>query len=211
MNNDNLPIEEEKLIQMPIREFEDTKMSELSTNRDLENQIWENDIENILEKIRKNSIILSHHHKKYYNHLKDKLKYFRIPIIILGSINTVLSISLEDYTIWASVIICTINLLLTIISSIELFLGIQNQIEKNLILQRDFYILSIDIYKTLQLNRKNRKSRGIEYLDKCFDEYNKLFQLSTLQHIKDSLTPLEKEYQENESPDSSTIHNETNI
>ena len=51
----------------------------------------------------------------------------------------------------------------------------------------------------------------LEYLDKCFDEYNKLFQLSTLQHIKDSLTPLEKEYQENESPDSSTVHNETNL
>ena len=143
--------------------------------------------------------------------MKEKLKYFRIPIIILGSINTVLSISLEKYTSWASVIICCINLGLTIIGSIELFLGIQNQIEKNLILQRDFYILSIDIYKTLQLTRKNRKMKGIEYLDKCFDEYNKLFQLSTLQHIKDSLTPLEKEYQENESPDSSTVHNETNL
>lgn len=172
---------------------------------------WENDIESILEKIRKNSIILSHHHKKYYNYLKDRLKYFRIPIIILGSINTVLSISLEKYTPWASVIICAINLGLTIISSIELFLNIQKQIETNLILQRDFYILSIDIYKTLQLTRKNRKMKGIEYLDKCFDEYNKLFQLSTLQHIKDSLTPLDKEYAENESPDSSTIHNETNL
>ena len=187
------------------------QVSEMTTLIDIENQNWENDIESILEKIRKNSIILSHHHKKYYNYLKDKLKYFRIPIIILGSINTVLSISLEKYTSWASIIICSINLGLTIIGSIELFLGIQNQIEKNLILQRDFYILSIDIYKTLQLNRKNRKMKGIEYLDKCFDEYNKLFQLSTLQHIKDSLTPLEKEYMENESPDSSTIHNETNL
>ena len=172
---------------------------------------WTSDIENILEKIRKNSIILSHHHKKFYNYLKEKLKYFRIPIIILGSINTVLSISLEKYTEWASVIICGINLILTIISSVEMFLNIQKQIENNFILQRDFYLLSIDIYKHLQLNRLNRNMKGIEFLNKCFDEYNRLFQLSTLQNIKDSLTPLDKELQDNESPDSSTIHNETNI
>jgi hypothetical protein len=172
---------------------------------------WSIDIEELIEKIRKNSIILSHHHKKYYNYLKDKLKMFRIPVIVLGSINTVLSISLEQYTSWSSVIICSINLGLTIITSIELFLNIQKQMENNFILQRDFYILSIDIYKTLQLQRTNRSNKGIEYLNKCFDEYNRLFQLSTLQHIKDSLTPLDKELEENESPDSSTIHNETNL
>lgn len=172
---------------------------------------WTNDIENLLEKIRKNSIILSHHHKKFYNYLKEKLKYFRIPIIILGSINTVLSISLEQFTEWASVIICGINLILTIISSIEMFLNIQKQMENNYILQRDFYLLSIDIFKFLQLNRVNRTVKGIEFLNKCFDEYNRLFQLSTLQNIKDSLTPLDQELQEHESPNSSTIHTETNL
>ena len=30
---------------------------------------WSIDIEELIEKIRKNSIILSHHHKKYYNYL----------------------------------------------------------------------------------------------------------------------------------------------
>jgi hypothetical protein len=172
---------------------------------------WFNDIESILEKIRKNSVILSHHHKKYYIYLKERLKYFRIPIIILSSINTVLSISLDKYTIYASIIICAINLIVTIISSIELFLNIQKQIENNLTLQSGFYSLSINIYKTLQLNRTNRSIKGIDFLNECFDEYNRLFQLSTLQSIKDSLTPLEKELADSESPNSSTIHNETNI
>lgn len=181
--------------------------------KDIENNNneWTYDIEEILEKIRKNSIILSHHHKKYYTHLKEKIKGFRIPIIILGSINTVLSISLEKYTIWASVIICLINLILTIISSVEIFLNIQKQIETNYILQRDFYILGISIYKQLQLNKNNRSSKGIVFLNNSFDEYNRLFHLSTLQNIKDSLTPLDKELEEYESPNSSTIHNETNI
>ena len=185
----------------------------ISTLTDIEigSNFWYSDVESILEKIRKNSVILSHHHKKYYIYLKERLKYFRIPIIILSSINTVLSISLDKYTQYSSIIICGINLIVTIISSIELFLNIQKQIENNLILQSGFYSLSINIFKTLQLNRTNRTVKGLDFLNECFDEYNRLFHLSTLQSIKDSLTPLEKELEEYESPNSSTIHNETNI
>ena len=185
----------------------------ISTLTDIETgaNFWYSDVESILEKIRKNSVILSHHHKKYYIYLKERLKYFRIPIIVLSSINTVLSISLDKYTQYSSIIICGINLIVTIISSIELFLNIQKQIENNLVLQSGFYSLSINIYKTLQLNRTNRTIKGLDFLNECFDEYNRLFHLSTLQSIKDSLTPLEKELEDSESPNSSTIHNETNI
>lgn len=185
----------------------------ISTLTDIEtgSNFWYSDVESILEKIRKNSVILSHHHKKYYIYLKERLKYFRIPIIVLSSINTVLSISLDKYTQYSSIIICGINLIVTIISSIELFLNIQKQIENNLVLQSGFYSLSINIYKTLQLNRTNRTVKGLDFLNECFDEYNRLFHLSTLQTIKDSLTPLEKELEEYETPNSSTIHNETNI
>ena len=185
----------------------------ISTLTDIETgtNFWYSDVESILEKIRKNSVILSHHHKKYYIYLKERLKYFRIPIIVLSSINTVLSISLDKYTQYSSIIICGINLIVTIISSIELFLNIQKQIENNLVLQSGFYSLSINIYKTLQLNRTNRTVKGLDFLNECFDEYNRLFHLSTLQSIKDSLTPLEKELEDSETPNSSTIHNETNI
>lgn len=185
----------------------------ISTLTDIETgtNFWYSDVESILEKIRKNSVILSHHHKKYYIYLKERLKYFRIPIIVLSSINTVLSISLDKYTQYSSIIICGINLIVTIISSIELFLNIQKQIENNLVLQSGFYSLSINIYKTLQLNRTNRTVKGLDFLNECFDEYNRLFHLSSLQTIKDSLTPLEKELEEYETPNSSTIHNETNI
>jgi hypothetical protein len=196
-----------------LNNLEITTPKTISTMTDLEvgNNHWYLDMESILEKIRKNSVILSHHHKKYYIYLKERLKYFRIPVIVLSSINTVLSISLDKYTQYASIVICGINLIVTIISSIELFLNIQKQIENNLILQSGFYTLSINIYKILQLNRTNRTVKGIDFLNESFDEYNRLFHLSTLQTIKDSLTPLEKELEDAESPNSSTIHNETNI
>ena len=70
---------------------------------------WYTDMESILEKIRTNSVILSHHHKKYYIYLKERLKYFRLPVIVLSSINTVLSISLDKYTQYSSIIIFNLS------------------------------------------------------------------------------------------------------
>ena len=173
--------------------------------------IWSKDVERLLEKIRVNACVLSHHHKAYYNYLKDKLKFFRIPTIIISAVNTVLSISLGLYTQWSNVIICCLNLVVTILSSIEMFLGIQKSIENHFILQRDFYLLSIDIFKNLELKRENRKNKGIDYLETVTQEYNRLFEMSSLQHIKDKLTPLQKEDEENETPSSSVIGAETHV
>ncbi len=173
--------------------------------------IWSKDVEKLLEKIRVNACMLSHHHKAYYNYLKDKLKFFRIPTIIISAINTVLSISLELYTPWANIIICCLNLAITILSSIEMFLGIQKSIENHFVLQRDFYLLSIDIFKNLELKRENRKHKGVDYLESVTQEYNRLFELSSLQHIKDKLTPLAKEDEDNETPSSSVIGAETHV
>ena len=173
--------------------------------------IWSKDVEKLLEKLRVNSCVLSHHHKAYYNYLKDKLKFFRIPTIIISAVNTVLSISLGLYTPWSNVIICCLNLVITILSSIEMFLGIQKSIENHFTLQRDFYLLSIDIFKNLELKRENRKHKGIDYLETVTQEYNRLFEMSSLQHIKDKLTPLMKEDEDNETPSSSVIGAETHV
>jgi hypothetical protein len=152
---------------------------------------WSSDSELLCEKIRVNCAILAKYHKKCYTRFKDNQKLFKVPVIVLGSINTVLSISLEKWTRWASAVICGINLILTIISSIEMFLGIQKNVEVNYILQREFYILSIEIFKTLQQARVNRSMKGNEYLNKVFTDYNKLIELSTVnRHIEDKLLPL---------------------
>jgi hypothetical protein len=181
-----------------------------STPRVPDSYNWSYDSECLCEKIRANSAILAKHHKKYYIHLKERQKMFKVPIIILGSVNTVLSISLEEWTKWASVIICVINLLLTIISSLEMFLGIHKNIENNYILQREYYILSIEIYKTLQQTRQNRVMKGNEYLNKLFLEYNKLFEMSSVnRQIEDKLLPLNDN--DNISPDSSIVHEETGV
>ena len=55
------------------------------------------DYENILNMIRLNSIDLSKYYKKRDYELKSYFKYFKIPIIILSSINSVISVSLNTF------------------------------------------------------------------------------------------------------------------
>ena len=55
------------------------------------------DLEKILNDIRRNSVTLSVAHKKSYFKMKEKLKYFKIPTIILSAFNSVFSVGLQPY------------------------------------------------------------------------------------------------------------------
>ena len=155
---------------------------------------WSDDIENVLGKIRENCIMMSNYHKTRYYYFKSLLKYFRIPTIILSAANSVFSVGLQPYmqqeTI--SLITCMIALFVGIINSVELFLAIQSTMEQELTTSKDFYILSIDIYKILLLNRNHRSSDGKTFLDDKYSIYCKLFEGSQLvnKEINDRLVPL---------------------
>jgi hypothetical protein len=151
------------------------------------------DIETILENIRINSVLLNKIHKKRYLELQQSLKYFRIPIIILSSINSIVSVSQQFLP--QNIITGTNSLLsLTtgIISSIEMFLGLNSQMENELMSQKEYYILATTIYKTLSLNPENRPENMKAFLEESYSTYIKLLENSCVIHkkIEDQLTTL---------------------
>lgn len=162
---------------------------------DSETNKWSDDIEDLCEHIRKNSIILERVHKKNYFYYKGTLKYFRIPSIILNGMNSVLAVSLSAYVIQstASLTNCVISLFIAIISSMEAFFQIQQNMENELMISKDYYILAIDIFKTLNLTRELRAVGGITFLDETMAKYQKLMEKSNLyeRKIHDQLTPIE--------------------
>jgi hypothetical protein len=155
---------------------------------------WTEDIENVLEQIRINSIFLSKEHKNKYFYLTEILRYFRLPVIIVSGINSIVSVGFQPYidqqTI--SMMTCVLALVCSIIGSIELYLTIQKSMENELMSSKDYYLLSIDIYKTLTLGKEHRSIPAKEYLDKKYNEYVKLFENSNLldKKITDKLNPL---------------------
>jgi hypothetical protein len=153
------------------------------------NNDWSSDIENVLEQIRVNCVIMSKEHKTKYLFLKGILRYFRIPIILISSIASVASVGLQPYldqpTI--SVITCLLSLTCGIIGSIELFLAIQSSMENELMASKDYYILSIEIFKVLTLDRENRSMDGKSFLETSYGTYVKLVENSNILDVDEKI------------------------
>jgi hypothetical protein len=140
------------------------------------------DYENILNMIRLNCIERSKYYKKQYYQLKSYFKYFKIPIIVLSSCNSVMSVSLNSFIEqkYVSIITCLISLICGIIGSIELFLQIQQQMEIALSNSKEYYLISIDIFKFLNLKKEHRQIEDKVFLDDIYTSYCKLIESSAL-------------------------------
>lgn len=156
---------------------------------------WNVKIELVLDSIRINSLYLSTKHKARYFSLSNSIKYYRLPIIILSGINSIVSVGLQQYVTQSTLSLTTslISLLCSVIGSIELYLKKNARMEADLISYTQFYLLSIEIYKTLNLNKENRPIPAKEYLQKIFSEYTKLIESSNPleTEITDKLLPIE--------------------
>lgn len=178
---------------------------------------WKPDIENILEKIRINSVILSEHHKERYYHYKSYLKYFKLPLIVLASVNSIVSVGLTQYLEQdqISMLTCLLSLSSAIIGSVEMYLGVQKNMENELLASRNFKLLAYDIFKMLNLTPENRINNAKLFLDDKYNDYIKLIENSNLIHtkkIKDVLTPLNKEFiQQTVTPSNSSNASEDNF
>ena len=156
--------------------------------------VWTPDIESVLENIRVNSVLMSNQHKKRYLYLKYLLNYFRLPVIVVSGLNSVFSVGLQPYMKQdiISVMTCLLSLICGIIGSIELFLAIQTQMENELLTSKDYYLLSIDIFKILSLHPDNRCVDGRAFLDDKYGTYVKLIENSNVivKKISDKLAPI---------------------
>ena len=70
--------------------------------------------------------------------------------------------------------------------------GVQKRLESDMISQRDYYLLSVDIFKTLSLKPSNRPIPAKDYLEKAYNIYTKLIESSEalLKKIDDKLLPV---------------------
>jgi hypothetical protein len=157
---------------------------------------WSDDIEALLRDMEYNSGILSQIHKANYLVLHEYIKYFKLPIIVLSSLNSIFSVGLNAYLNQSLVssINCLISLICGIISSIELYLGLQKKIENELLSYRDYYLLSIKINNCLKLKREHRtEPNGQLFLTDITNEYTGLFESSEIhsQNFRDRLISID--------------------
>ena len=156
-------------------------MEEKSDITDTHN--WSVDIEQQLKNIETNCSKNADISKKDYLLLTDQIKYFRIPVIFLSSINAIASVSLNSYMNQdaVSIITCLVSFAVSLISSIELYLGLQKKIEIALSSYRDYYLLSVKINNCLRLDRDHRNENvARNFLTECLTQYEQLFGKSNI-------------------------------
>jgi hypothetical protein len=143
---------------------------------------WTPDIETILKNVLENCSLISEHHKKEYNDLQERLKYFKVPVIVISAINSVFSFALLAWfsQTTTTTINCFLSLICSIISSIELYLNIAKRSDIELTSYKNYYILSVKINAVLKLNKENRTQEPKLFLSEILNEYNSLFNESNV-------------------------------
>ena len=141
---------------------------------------WNPKLTSVLEKIRLNSIFLSEKHRARYLEYSSLSKWFDLPTIICSVFSSSF-ISLNAVPPAKQQIVTTlISMFIAISTSIKLYLNLAALITQEVSLSKDFYSLSIDIYRILNLAEADRNVDAITFLNTCYAQYKQLVEASTL-------------------------------
>ena len=185
----------------------------------MDTNTWNTELVTLLDKIRLNAYVMSEKHRKRFIMFTSWSKYFDLPIIICSVFSSSFS-SLGTIPLQESNLITTsISMFIAVLTSIKLYLNLSSNINDEIALSKDFYILSVSIFKIIKLNEQDRKVDPLDFLNSNYNQYIKLIeQSSLLQHNikKDELINIDmKKYIDDSSrtisSHSSDSDNSTNI
>ena len=158
---------------------------------------WNSNIIEILEGVRTNAVNLSEYHRRTYFYYKNLSNWFDVPIIVISTIAGSFSVGADPYLEQRniSLIRCLSSMVITILGSVKLYLNISQNLENESNMSREFYVISVEIFKQISLPTEQRNTNGIEFLNSKYSQYIKLYEESNLlkkQYKKDTLTKIDK-------------------
>jgi hypothetical protein len=119
----------------------------------------EDNIEKLLKEIRHNCMHLSIYHNRRYHFYRNMLfSLFRVPLIIIGGINSFAAVGLQSYIEQRSISLLNamLSLLSAVITSVEILLNLHKRMENELDSHKSYYKLSFEIYTFINLDFHQR-------------------------------------------------------
>ena len=146
----------------------------------VKNNYWNEEHELLLESLQKSCFRLSKEYKQKYFKLRDKLQWYRIPIIIISSIGGFLSLSNSGYipplyNKWVSLFVGFTNLTVTIISLIESFKKIDTRMNGSYTTYVNFQKLHDEISIIKRIPPNERDTNGNDTINNLFSKYETFF------------------------------------
>ena len=144
--------------------------------------IWNQAIDFLLDKIRLNAVQLTNKHINNHLYYKNCSKYFEIPVIILSVFSGSWAVGSDPFLHQQSisVVSCSISMIITILTSIKLFMKISENAQSEQELAKEFKTLALEIFKTLSLPDEIRGVDGIVFLNKIYSKYIHLVETSEI-------------------------------
>jgi len=144
--------------------------------------MWSQATDSLLDKIRLNCVMLSNRHVNNHLYYKHVSKYFEIPTIILSVFSGSFSVGSDPFLNQEiiSVVSCSISMVITILTSIKLYMKITESLTEEHELAVSFKTLALDIFKTLSLPEPDRGTDGLVYLNKVYNKYVNLVENSAI-------------------------------
>ena len=168
----------------------------------------------ILNSVRVNSLNLSEYHRRNFFYFKNLSNYFDIPVIITSCLSGSFSVGASPYLDqgYISLILCISSMFITILGSIKLYLNINDNLQSESDMARKFYVLSLEIYKIINLPDETRGINSIDFLNSKYNMYIKLYEESNLlkrRYKKDQLAKMDESLllNDNNSNSSSSYNN----
>jgi len=143
---------------------------------------WGHAVDSLLDKIRLNSVTLTNRHINNHLYYKHAGKWFEIPTIILSVFAGSFSVGADPFLAQEniSVINCSISMFITIITSVKLYMKINENQQQEQELAVSFKTLALDIFKILSLPEEHRGTDGLLYLNKVYGKYINLVENSAV-------------------------------
>jgi hypothetical protein len=149
---------------------------------DNSNNSWNDNTEELLDNIRKNCIILEDYHRQYHFRIKKIIIWFKLPIIVMSSLNAIASVAFQNYIEqnYISAFNCGLSFVIGTLTSVSLYLRIEDRLEASLSSSKEYHKISLEIYKMLSLKKADRSTDADQFLNDVYNNYIKLFEKSNL-------------------------------
>ena len=143
---------------------------------------WTPSIDSLLDKIRLSCIQLTNRHIKNHLYYKGASAYFEIPTIILSVFSGSFSVGSDIFLNQEYILIITssISMVITILTSIKLYMKITENSTQEQELAVNFKTLALELFKTLSLPSQDRGIDGLVYLNKIYSKYITLVENSSI-------------------------------
>ena len=154
---------------------------------------WRKEEVEFLRTLEQTCLSLSKDYHKVFFMLKSSQARLRIPCIVIGSFTGVASFGTstfpQHYQSLVAIIVGLVNIVIAILSTLETFFKISENIELTASASTQLRKLANDIDKELSIDETVRETSGVNYLRECYTRYQQILSSAPiLQHFKAYLT-----------------------